>query len=338
MIDHAITRLGTRSRRLLRRGATRRLIGGETLDGACATAARLNGEGKRVTLGLLGEYVETERAARTIAADERRALEEIEARGLDATLSVKLSALGLAVDEELCFELLLALVAAASEKRSAVLIDMEHSDATETTLRLYRRLRELGYECVGLALQARLRRTLDDIEALAALSARVSVCKGGYEEPPQAAVAHEGQVRERFLRAISRLADSASLIGISTHDPDLIRESRRLLSTAGLGRDRYEIQTLLGVAPRLEDELVSAGEPVRVYVPYGEDWYPYVLRRLETSNKTKRSAAWPRSAARCCVLSRTRISADTSAPCVLASHPPIPPSRRVFIPLEVRRR
>jgi len=280
VIDHAIARLGSRPQRLLLRGVTRRLIGGETLDSACALAAKLNGEGKRVTLGLLGEDVDTERAARTIAAEERRALEEIEARGLDATLSVKLSALGLALDEELCFELLLALVAAASEKRSAVLIDMEHSEAIEATLRLYRRLRELGYESVGLALQARLRRTLGDIEALAALRPRVSVCKGGYQEPTQAVVEHESQVRERFLRAISRLADSASVIGISTHDPDLIRESRRLLSMAGFVRDRYEIQTLLGVAPRLEDELVCAGEPVRVYVPYGEDWYPYVLRRL----------------------------------------------------------
>lgn len=262
------------------RPLARHLIGGETLESACAFAAGLNGEGKRVTLGLLGEDVETEIAARTVAAEERRALEAIEARGLDATLSVKLSALGLAVDEELCFELLLALVAAASEKGSVVLIDMEHSEAIEATLRLYRRLRESGYESVGLVLQARLRRTLGDIEALAALSARVSVCKGGYEEPPREAVEHESQVRERFLRAISRLADSASLIGISTHDPDLVQESRRLLSTAGLARDRYEIQTLLGVAPRLEDELVAAGEPVRVYVPYGEDWYPYVLRRL----------------------------------------------------------
>jgi proline dehydrogenase len=280
VIDRTITRLSPRPQRLFLRRLARRLIGGETIESACALTARLNGEGKRVTLGLLGEDVETERAARTIAAEERRALEEIEARGLDATLSVKLSALGLPVDEELCFELLLALVAAASEKRSAVLIDMEHSEATEVTLRLYRRLRDLGYESVGLALQARLRRTLGDIEALAALAPRVSICKGGYQEPPQAVVAHESKVRERFLRAISRLSDSASLIGVSTHDPDLIRDSLRLLSIAGFERDRYEIQTLLGVAPRLEDELIGAGEPVRVYVPYGEDWYPYVLRRL----------------------------------------------------------
>jgi proline dehydrogenase len=280
VIDRAITNLSPRPQRLFLRRLTRRLIGGETLESVCALTARLNGDGKRVMLGLLGEDVETESAARAIAAKERRALEEIEARGLDATLSVKLSALGLAVDEELCFELLLALVAAASEKRSAVLIDMEHSEATEATLRLYRRLRELGYESVGLALQARLRRTLDDIEDLAPLSPRISICKGTYEESPRAVVERESQVRERFLRAISRLADSASMIGISTHDRDLIRESRRLLSTAGLARDRYEIQTLFGVAPRLEDELVSAGEPVRVYVPYGEDWYPYVLRRL----------------------------------------------------------
>ncbi len=280
MIGRAITNLSPRPQRLLLRRRTRRLIGGETIESACDLTARLNAEGRRVTLGLLGENAASEKEARTTAAEERRTLEEIEAQGLDATLSVKLSALGLGVDEELCFELLLALVAAASEKGSSVLIDMEHADAVEATLRLYRRLRERDFESVGLALQARLRRTLDDIEGLAAPAPRVSICKGSYEGAPRAVVTREGQVRERFLRAISRLTDSAAMIGVSTHDPDLIRESLRLLSTAGCSRDRYEIQLLLGVAPGLEDELVGTGEPVRVYVPYGEDWYPYVLRRL----------------------------------------------------------
>ena len=250
------------------------------LDSACALTARLNGERKRVTLGLLGEDAETERAARTIAAEERRALEEIEARGLDASLSVKLSALGLGVNEELCFELLLALVTAASEKGSTILVDMERSSATDATLRLYRRLRERGHDNVGVALQARLQRTLDDIEALAPLAPRISVCKGSYETTPEDAVASEGQVRERFLRAVSRSADCASLIGISTHDHDLIEESRQLLSLAGRTHADYELQTLLGVDPRLEAKLLEAGEPLRVYVPYGEDWYPYVRRRM----------------------------------------------------------
>jgi proline dehydrogenase len=265
---------------LLRRSA-RRLIGGERLERACDLAARLNGEGKRVTLGLLGEDVETERAARTIAAEQRRALEEIEARGLDAALSVKLSALGLDVDEELCFELLVALVAAAGEKGSAVLIDMERADAADTTLRLYRRLRDQGHDNVSIALQARLQRTLGDIEALAELAPRISVCKGSYEAPPEDAAISEGQVRERFLRAVSRLADSATEIGISTHERALIEESCRLLAVAGRKHDGYEIQTLLGVAPELENELVRAGEPLRVYVPYGEDWFPYVSRRAQ---------------------------------------------------------
>jgi proline dehydrogenase len=269
---------------LLRRSA-RRLIGGETLECACDLAARLNGEGKRVTLGLLGEDVETERPARAIAAEERRALEEIEARGLDGALSVKLSALGLTVDEELCFELLCALVAAASEKGSSVLIDMESSSATDASLRLYRRLREQGHENVSIALQARSSRTLGDIEALAELAPRISICKGSYEVPPEDAAASEGQVRERFLRAVSRLADSAAVIGISTHDPDLIRESRRLLALAGRKRDDYEIQTLLGIAPGLENELLRAGESLRVYIPYGEDWYPYVSRRAQGMRK-----------------------------------------------------
>jgi len=185
------------------------------------------------------------------------------------------------VNEELCFELLLALVAAAGEKGSTVLIDMERSSATDTTLRLYRRLREQGHDNVGLALQARLQRTLDDIEALAKLAPRISVCKGSYETPPEDGAASEGQVRERFLHAVSRLADSATAIGISTHERALITESCRLLALAGRKRDDYEIQTILGIATGLENELVQAGEPLRVYVPYGEDWYPYVSRRAQ---------------------------------------------------------
>jgi proline dehydrogenase len=264
---------------MLSRRSARRLIGGEGLEAACELSGELNVEGKRVTLGLLGEDVVSEKAARTIAAEERRALEEIEARGLDAALSLKLSALGLAVDEELCFELLLALAAAADEKGSAVLIDMEHANATDATLRLYRRLRERGHENVSLALQARLYRTLDDIKDLAELSPRVSICKGSYDESAPAAVP-AGKVHELFLRAVSRSADCASLVGVSTHDRDLIAESLRLLCLAGRTRADYEFQTLLGVAPSLENELLEAGEPLRVYVPYGEDWYPYVSRRM----------------------------------------------------------
>ena len=284
MIDRAIVHFSPRSRRLLSRRLARRLVGGETLESACDLSARLNAEGKRVTLGVFGEDVVSEKEARSIAAEGRRALEEIEALGLDAALSVKLSALGLAVDEELCFELLLALVTAAGEKGSAVLIDMEHSNATGATLRLYRRLRERGLDNVGLALQARLCRTLDDIRDLAELSPRVSICKGSYEEAAQEVVP-AAKVHERFLRAVSRSADSASLVGISTHDRDLIAESRRLLSLAGRARANYEFQTLLGVDPALEIELLEAGEPLRVYVPYGEDWYPYVSRRTARIGK-----------------------------------------------------
>jgi len=265
---------------LLRRSA-RRLIGGETLEQACDLIARLNGEGKRVTLGQLGEDANSERVARTIAAEERRALEEIEARGLDAALSVKLSALGLAVDEELCFELLLRLATAADEKGNAVLIDMESSSAIDATLRFYRRLREQGLDNVSIALQARSRRTLDDIETLAPLAPRISICKGSYQVPTADEASSEGQTRERFLRAISRLADTASAIGISTHDGDLIAESRCLLALAGRAPADYELQMLYGVAPQLEAELTAAGEPLRIYIPYGEDWYPYVLRRME---------------------------------------------------------
>jgi proline dehydrogenase len=280
VIDRAIAHLSPRFRDVLLRRSSRRLIGGETLAKACCLGASLNAEGKHATLGLLGENVASEKEARSIAAEERRALEEIEVQGLDAALSVKLSALGLGLDEELCFELLLVLAAAADEKENIVLIDMESADAIDATLRLYRRLRGEGLDNISLALQARSSRTLGDIEALAPLSPRISICKGSYEVPPDGAASSEGQVRERFLRAISRLADAASAIGVSTHDHDLITESLRLLAVAGRPRADYELQMLYGVAPRLESELAGGGEPLRIYIPYGADWYPYVRRRL----------------------------------------------------------
>ncbi len=280
MIDRAIVHLAPGPKRLLARFTARRLIGGATLEAACELSRRLNAAGRRVSLGLLGEDVLSERAARQVAADQRRTLEEIEARGLDASLSVKLSGLGLAVDEELCFELALALVEAAGEKGSSVLVDMERSEAADGTLRIFRRLREAGHESVGLSLQARLRRTVDDIQSLAGLRPRLSICKGAYVEAVQDNDVAAGKLHEQYLRAISRAADCAAQVGISTHDGKLIEESRCLLSLAGRPRSDYEIQLLLGMAPRLEEELVRAGEPVRVYVPFGTEWRPYLRRRL----------------------------------------------------------
>jgi proline dehydrogenase len=280
VIEWSVVHLGSPSRALRLRRMARRLVAGETLDDACELASELNVQGKRATLGLLGEEVESAREARETAAESRRALEEIESRGLDAALSVKLSALGLALDEELCFTLLAALTTAAKAKGSEILIDMERSEQVDATLSLYRRLRSDGLDNVGLALQARLHRTLSDIEALAPLSPAISLCKGGYDAPPGEAISGRGRVRERFLKALSRLSDSASRIGISTHDSSLIADSRRLLELAGRRRGDFEIQMLLGIAPRLEAKLVDAGEPVRVYVPYGENWYPYVSRRM----------------------------------------------------------
>jgi proline dehydrogenase len=284
LIDRTIVQLSSPPRRLRLYLWARRLIGGETLEDACELCARLNDEGKRVTLGFLGENAESAGEARAIAAEQRSALEEIESRGLDADVSVKLSALALVLGEELCFELVYALVTAAADKGSEILIDMEHPDTVDATLRLYRRLREEGLDNIGVALQARLRRTLVDIEALAPLAPKVSICKGGYDVPPGEAVASEGCVRERFLRALSRLTDSASRIGVSTHDRALVTDSCRLLELAGRTRADYELQMLLGVDSGLENELVDSGEPVRVYVPYGENWHPYVSRRMRSPN------------------------------------------------------
>jgi proline dehydrogenase len=162
---------------------------------------------------------------------------------------------------------------------------MEDSSCTDETLRLYRELRETGLDNVGVVLQAYLRRTLDDIEALADLSPNVRLCKGIYVEPEEIAYQGFDEVRENFVRALGALVDGGSYVGVATHDEWLIEEGERLVREAGRSPAEYEFQMLLGVRPQRGTELVKAGHRLRIYVPYGEEWYAYSLRRLQENPK-----------------------------------------------------
>jgi proline dehydrogenase len=233
---------------------------------------RLNAEGKLATVDVLGEEIKTEREARAIAQAYRDVFAAIEREGLGANVSVKLTALGLHLSYDACKKNVESIVAQGKFVR----IDMEDSSTTSETLRLYRELREDGHDNVGIVLQAYLRRTLDDIYALADLRPNVRLCKGIYVEPPAIAFTDHDAVRANFMNAYRALAaiDGAH-VAIATHDEWLLQETLKSLPPS------YEFQMLLGVREERASELVRAGHRLRVYVPFGEHWYQYSLRRLQ---------------------------------------------------------
>jgi proline dehydrogenase len=256
-----------------------RYIAGPTLDDARATIAGLNAEGKMATIDVLGEEVTRPAEAEAIASAYHAALEAIAGEHLDANVSVKLTALGLEIDLDLCRSLLATVVADAAARGNFVRIDMEHSSCTDDTLRLYRELRDSGRDNVGVALQSCLRRTLADVEALADLQPNVRLCKGIYLEPPPIAYQGRDEIRGSFVKVLDALLGAGCYAAVATHDEWLLR--RALARVARLSPREYELQMLLGVREERATQLVAGGHRLRVYVPYGDKWYEYSLRRLK---------------------------------------------------------
>jgi proline dehydrogenase len=281
IFDRAIVRMLPAVPKPLVHRLASRYIAGPTLEDACHVVATLNDEGKLATIDVLGEEITRAGEARAIAQAYRDVFETIERQGLDSGVSVKPTALGLKLDYGLCHENLESVVEAAARRDNFVRIDMEDSSTTDETLRLYRELRATGHDNVGVVLQARLRRTLDDIRGLADLQPSVRICKGIYIEPAERAYQGYEEVRTNFLRALEALLDAGCYVGIATHDEWLVSEGRRVVGRRRLGRDEYEFQMLFGVAERLGDELVRDGHRLRIYVPFGEHWYAYSIRRLQ---------------------------------------------------------
>jgi proline dehydrogenase len=256
-------------------------IAGPSLDDAMRVVRRLNAEGKLATVDVLGEEVANEAEAGEIAASYHRVLERIESEGLDANISVKLTGLGLELDEALCRRNLEALVDDARACDNFVRVDMEDSSTTDAALRLYAELRAGGRANLGVVLQAHLRRTLTDVPGLKS----VRLCKGIYLEPPAIAFQDPNEIRSSFLATLDALLDQGSYVGIATHDEELIQGSLERIAARGLSRDEVELQMLLGVRADRGDELVRAGHRLRVYVPFGTHWYEYSLRRLQENPK-----------------------------------------------------
>jgi proline dehydrogenase len=267
------------------RRISQRYIAGERIDDACRVVKELNSQGKMATIDVLGEEITTPEEARHIAYAYDDVFRAIEAQGLDSNVSVKLTGLGLKLGRQICKQNLERTVRGAAERGNFVRIDMEDSSCTEDTLALYRELREDGLDNVGIVLQAYLRRTLDDITALADLTPNVRLCKGIYIEPLKVAYQDFDEVRANFIRALEALLAGGSYVGIATHDELLLTEGARLVAESGRAREEYEFQMLLGVREARADQLVQEGHRLRIYVPYGEQWYAYSLRRLQENPK-----------------------------------------------------
>jgi proline dehydrogenase len=267
------------------RRISQRYIAGDRIEDACRVVKELNAGGKMATIDVLGEEITTPEEARHIAYAYDDVFRAIDEQGLDSNVSVKLTGMGLKLDLDIARENLERTVRGAAERGNFVRIDMEDSSCTDDTLTLYRELREQGLDNVGIVLQAYLRRTLDDIAAMQDLTPNVRLCKGIYVEPLQIAYQDFDQVRANFFRALGALLAGGSYVGIATHDEWLIHEGRRLVSKYERARDEYEFQMLLGVREARADQLVEEGHRLRIYVPYGDEWYAYSLRRLQENPK-----------------------------------------------------
>jgi proline dehydrogenase len=257
----------------------RRYVAGATLGDAVATVKRLNAEGAMATLDVLGEEVREPSLATAAAEAYLRVLDAIHGERLDANLSIKPTMFGLAIDERLCAEQVERLVKAAHAGDTFVRIDMEDRSTTDFTLRLYRDL-QARYGNVGVVLQAYMRRTLRDVDELPADRPNVRLCKGIYVEPREVAWKGYETVRAAFVAALEKLLLRGVYVGIATHDEYLVAAATALVDRLGVPRERYEFQMLLGVEDELRRILIAGGHRLRVYVPFGGDWYLYSLRRL----------------------------------------------------------
>jgi len=258
-----------------------RFVAGETLDTALAAVTRLNARGITASLDLLGESVHNEAEARAAGDAYVAMLDRIYRQKADANVSVKLTAMGLDISEDLCVAIMHKILQRAREYRTFVRIDMESSEYTQRTLDLFeQRLYPAYRESVGIVLQSYLYRTFADVERANLIKARVRLCKGAYKEPEAVAYPDKKDVDANYIRSMHELMLKGNYPGIATHDEAIIKDAKRFAKENLIAPERFEFQMLYGVRRDLQDKLVREGYRMRVYVPFGTQWYPYLMRRL----------------------------------------------------------
>ena len=263
----------------MRLGAAR-FVAGETLDECVAVLRRLADQGLHANTTLLGESVRDRAEAEGVADEYGRILERIHAEQLPCNVALKLTHLGLELDEELAYANVERVVQVAERLESFVRIDMEQSSVLDATLRIYRRLREAGHERVGTVLQSYLFRTEADLESLMPLRPNLRFVKGAYLEPPEIAYRDKADVDAAYRRLVETALRGGAYAAIATHDETLIEHCIAFAEREGIGRDRFELQMLYGVRPGLQLDLTRRGYKVLVATPFGPEWYPYLMRRL----------------------------------------------------------
>jgi len=262
----------------------RRFVAAEDLVGTLPVLRDLQHKGLYTTVDLLGEYI-SDRTLALLARDAyvdllRTLAAEYAPTGRPPNLSIKLSMMGQKIDEAFCLDNLRHLLEVARTHNAFIRLDMEGSDITASTIRLFEAVYPDYRDHVGIVLQAYLKRTRGDVEQMCALNARVRLCKGAYKEPPDVAYQNMDDIRARFTEYMQLLLKHARYPGIATHDDRLIDATRAYVAREGIRRDDFEFQMLYGIRPQTQEQIAGAGYNIRIYVPYGERWLPYYSRRL----------------------------------------------------------
>ena len=258
-----------------------RYIAGDKLEDAVRTVKTLNAGHMMATLDVLGENVATrDESRRTVRACEE-VLHAIHQHRLNANISLKLTQFGLKIDEAVCYSNLRSLLEVAKGYTTFVRMDMEDSTATDATLKAYERLRSEGFENVGIVIQACLKRSEDDIRRLISVKANIRLCKGAYSEPEAIAFKEREEIRSNFLKLLKMLLDARCYVGIATHDDALVQGATEYIRQNHVDKIGYEFQMLHGVKILLREKIVEEGHPLRIYVPFGEQWYAYSMRRFK---------------------------------------------------------
>jgi proline dehydrogenase len=260
---------------------TTRFVAGETIEEAVAAIRELNAEGCTASFDHLQESVASPAEAEAEVKEYLEILARIDETGIKSNVSIKLTQFGLELDPELAYKNARVVVADAARRGNFVRVDMEASSVTQLTIDIFKRLRaEFGLNDVGIVLQSYLRRTYDDAQDLVKLPARIRICKGAYNEPPEVAFPDKKDTDENYIRVMQLLLSSGIYHGIATHDPKMIDATIQFAKREGIGKEAFEFQMLYGVRRDLQRQLAKDGYNMRVYVPYGKHWYPYFMRRL----------------------------------------------------------
>lgn len=257
-----------------------RYIAGDNLQDAIRVTKELNAKGIHATIDVLGEAISSIEEALESKKACSEVLDAIKENNLMANLSIKPTQMGLGLSEDFCYKHVAELVDKAGKMNNFVRLDMEDSPFTDKTFTLYKRLRE-KYSNTGVVVQAYLKRTLDDVKNLNPLGTNYRLCKGIYIEPEAIAYKERQKVRDNFLDILKQMLKDGNYVGIATHDEYLIKEAYKLLREMNIPKDKYEFQMLLGVREDLRDKINSDGHKIRIYVPFGEQWYKYSIRRMK---------------------------------------------------------